>query len=74
MEIWMLLLIPLVLAVMVWGFSSERRSWNGGYCQCGERWRRFDIDSQGGRGYVCLGCNQRMWISYPFIDRDYTDA
>ena len=33
---------------------SERRSFNGGICRaCGKALKRFDTDSQGGRGYTC---------------------
>ncbi len=46
----------------------DRRDWNGGRCRRHlRRWRHFDTDSQGGRGYSCdRGCN--TWISWP-VDR-----
>lgn len=43
----------------------EKKDWNNGYCpSCGEPWRHFDNDSQGGRGYCCDKCNRHVWISY----------
>lgn len=52
---------------------SERREWNDGICrENGQRWRIFDVDSQGGRGYKAgEGETQRVcWISWPGVDRN----
>ena len=33
---------------------NEKRKWNNGTCsKCGDKWKLFDIDSQGGRMYRC---------------------
>lgn len=62
-----LFLILVAVAIVCIGFVAELRAWNKGRCpKCGNPWRNFDTDSQGGRGYSC-GC-RRIWISYP-IDR-----
>lgn len=51
------------------GFIHDLRVWNGGYCkQSGKPWRRFDTDSQGGRGYSD-GEGHYCWISWPVGDR-----
>ena len=43
---------------------SEAKGWNGGYCkECGHRWETFDMDSQGGRGYICKD-HHFFWASY----------
>ena len=48
--------------------SHEKQLWNSGLCAKGHKWASFDVDSQGGRGYVCRVCNppygKRIWISY----------
>ena len=32
----------------------EKKEWNNGICpKCGEEWKLFDVDSQGGRMYRC---------------------
>lgn len=49
----------------------EKKDFNGGFCGCGQRWRRYDVDSQGGRGYTCDGCNKGVWVSYRSIDRAF---
>ena len=56
-----------ILVIMVigglWQRNNEKKSWNNGVCKkTGERWRCFDIDSQGGRGYKSGG--HCIWISY----------
>jgi hypothetical protein len=46
-----------MLASTVLGLFFARRceadDWNGGVCKCGKRWKHFDNDSHGNRGYVC---------------------
>lgn len=42
----------------------EKKDWNNGYCSCGEPWKHFTTDSQGGRGYCCDKCHKHIWISY----------
>ena len=56
----------------VYGHHIESKLWNGGRCShCENRWIRFDVDSQGGRGYKCRCDYRHVWISYPSIDRSY---
>ncbi|APU89027.1 hypothetical protein Rctr197k_276 [Virus Rctr197k] len=52
--------------------TSEARAFNRGVCRCGSRWRRFDVDSQGGRGYRCDACGDYCWVSYG-VDGDYEE-
>lgn len=59
--------VALWVAVGVYGYTSERRVWNGGVCkQNGLPWQMFDRDSQGGRGYKAGGIY--CWISWPGVD------
>lgn len=57
-----------VVAILIIGCiiarCHEKREWNEGYCKKTYRkWRHFDNDSQGGRGYTDdLG--HYCWISY----------
>lgn len=52
---------------MVTAFLLEKRAWNNGISRHnGLPWRRFDTDSQGGRGYS--DGQNIIWVSYPFID------
>lgn len=65
---------PFVLTLMIIGgifaYRSEKKSWNDGICALtGEKWIRFDTDSQGGRGYK--SGNVYTWISWRRIDRGY---
>ena len=48
-------------------YSYEKKAWNNGTCQeTGQKWKYFDTDSQGGRGYKSGECV--VWVSYPGID------
>jgi hypothetical protein len=56
-----------ILSVMllggIWQRRNEKREWNNGICaESGKPWRKFDSDSQDGRGYTD-GVNY-CWISY----------
>lgn len=52
---------------------KEYRLWNKGICRdTGKPWVRFDVDSQGGRGYKSE--NHTLWISYPYIDGEYDES
>lgn len=57
-------MLGLWLTVAAWGYLDERRDFAGGLC-CGRRLRRFDTDSQGGRGYTCDSCRRYLWVSWP---------
>lgn len=49
------------------GWFWDRYLWNKGRCrQCGNEWRYFDTDSQGGDGYDCAG-GHHAWFSWPFV-------
>lgn len=55
----------LVVAAIIVGYRYEKRQWNNGICAAsGLPWVRFDIDSQGGRGYTD-GQGNYCWISWP---------
>ena len=42
----------------------ERKRWNKGYCpRCGSKWKYFDSDSTGAKGYICDKCHNKLWIS-----------
>ena len=43
--------------------------WNNGKCFCGELWYRFDVDSNGERGYKCRKCGKVIWINCPVDKR-----
>jgi len=55
----------LVTSGVIWAYRGEKRNWNNGHCiRCSSKWRHFDTDSHGGRGYSCR-CGRYLWISYP---------
>jgi hypothetical protein len=61
--------LALMIASCVWGYRSEKKLWNNGWCpDCNNIWRPFDMDSQGGRGYKCDCRHKHIWISWPGID------
>lgn len=72
--LWVLLAIGIgwtvfVVPLMFWAKGREKRAYNGGFCPaCRVPWRRYDTDSQGGRGYTCDSCPRGVWVSYWGID------
>ena len=47
------ILIQIIIGVVLIR-RYEKKEWNNGICpKCGDKWRLFDIDSQGGRMYRC---------------------
>lgn len=65
------LLFLIIISVGLYiGYSSEKKDWNNGVSPIGKKWKRFDTDSQGGRGYTD-NCGNYCWISYPGIDKNY---
>lgn len=65
MEIGLIFVVCFIFSGVALGFILEKRSWNKGKCRnCGGSWVKFDVDSQGGRGYKCI-CGKTIWISYP---------
>lgn len=67
--------IVIMIIIFVWAFDSEKRQWNNGVCpHCHSTWKRFDTDSQGGRGYKCACPRRRyIWISWPVDKRIAND-
>ena len=62
-------ILLLVFCAYWFGYRHEKLNWNNGLCpRCFQKWKIFDTDSQGGRGYTCKGCDKTIWISYP-IDK-----
>ena len=49
--------ISIIISIIIGAISMrryEKKEWNNGVCsKCGDKWRLFDIDSQGGRMYRC---------------------
>ena len=63
--------LGLFLLVCIFGIFRahhlEKIAWNGGICkEHGTKWKCFDVDSQGGRGYKCgdMVYEHHIWISY----------
>ncbi len=53
-----------LLCVVVGARQYDRRMWNAGRCSsCEKRWKKFAVDSAGGRGYRCP-CGRIVWISW----------
>ena len=64
-ELFVSLLVFLLLIILpIWGYLSEKKDWNNGISPIGEKWKYFDMDSHGGRGYMDSKQNT-IWISYP---------
>ena len=43
----------------------EKKDYNNGVCRnCGIKLKQFDVDSQGGRGYICERCGHTVWVSW----------
>ena len=70
-EIISVIVVVSILIVPVLYFRNrEKKDYNNGYCpKCGEFYRWFDSDSQGGRGYCCDRCGHHCWVSYN-VDKD----
>lgn len=64
-----ILICLVILLVMVVGMivtrNHEKKEYNDGICpKCGGKFKLFDYDSQGGRGYHCDKCGIFVWVSY----------
>lgn len=60
-----ILALFLFLAGGYFCYKSERKLWNNGYCQkCGKKLKYRDMDSQGGRLYMCDNYHS-VWVSWP---------
>lgn len=61
----MISLTVLIIIGIILARNYEKKKYNNGICpRCGNPLRNFDIDSQGGRGYICDECFYRTWCSY----------
>jgi hypothetical protein len=57
---WPLMLLP---AMAIISYIIDTVSWNKGQCKtCQTALRHFDMDSQGGNGYICDSCHHTVWI------------
>ncbi len=64
-----IVLLIIMIVGGIQGYKNEKKIWNKGLClSCGSKWRNFDTDSQGGRGYNC-DCKRTIWISWKSIDK-----
>ena len=72
-DYWYLMLLLIVPGMLITAWRAEVRTWNDGHCKCGYRWRWFDNDSHGGRGYTCDSCDRTCWISYPGVEKHTDD-
>lgn len=69
MIIVLFILIIALIAGIVMAILSEKKNFNNGICpHCNKELRRFDTDSQGGRGYCCDDCDYYVWVSYNCVD------
>ncbi len=71
-----ILVVVIVSVLLFCGFPyaiyREYKKFNKGICpKCGKRFRLFDRDSQGGRGYCCDDCGDYIWVSYDCVDKNY---
>ena len=70
--VWLTLITLTVFIVLyISGRIHDFRFWNNGICEAsGIRWKMFDTDSQGSRGYTD-GQGHYCWISHKDVDRSY---
>jgi len=68
-----------LIAVVMYGtyknYLNEKKQWNDGICpETGRPWKLFEIDSQGGRGYISSKgeVTKRIWISWK-VDKNHGD-
>lgn len=77
MDIILLICIIIIIAFIygiLYGIKVERKGFNNGVCpKCGKQLKRFDTDSQGGRGYCCNDCRYFTWVSYNCVDKNFKD-
>ena len=69
-----IVIIAIVALTAVIACGLEYMGFNRGYCRhCGRRLKLFDIDSQGGRGYICDACRYSTWVSYGLVDKNFKE-
>ena len=63
--------ISIILLFIIIGYFSRRHEikvWNNGVCAKNMiPWKKFDMTSQGGRGYNAG--DEYCWITYPGVDK-----
>lgn len=78
----LLIMVTFVTALVLLSIHREARDYNHGICPRCEsqnkyaemrKLKKFDEDSQGGRGYVCDHCGYVTWVSYDCVDCDYKE-
>ena len=69
MGIWIgVSLLVLMFCGAIFQRNKEKKIWNNGISPYTyEKWKMFDMDSQGGRGY--FDGKNRIWISYA-VDKE----
>lgn len=55
--------IVVIIIATIYGIK-EIKDFNDGNCECGKRYKSFTMDSQGGIGWKCEGCDKHMWTSW----------
>lgn len=78
----LLIMVTFVMVLVLLSIHREARDYNHGICPRCEsqnkyaemrKLKKFDEDSQGGRGYVCDHCGYVTWVSYDCVDCDYKE-
>lgn len=78
----LLIMVTFVVVLVLLSIRREARDYNHGVCprcesqnKCVEmrKLKKFDEDSQGGRGYKCDCCGYVTWVSYDCVDCDYKE-
>jgi hypothetical protein len=59
-----------VFIAVLYGYTKERKMWNGGISPTGKPWRLSKMDINGFRLYTDEDDNF-TWISYLHIDKNY---
>ena len=69
-----IIIIIIAIFLIIGGIKMEKEDFNKGYCKiCHQKLRRFDTDSQGGRGYTCPEMHYAVWVNYPCVDKDFEE-
>ena len=66
----LIILIIILIIITTIAIIIEKRNYNKGICRiCGKELKFFDMDSQGGRGYICPN-GHTVWVTYLLIDKN----
>lgn len=69
-----IMIVVLFFVSFIFSYLNEIKKWNNGNCiKCGTPVTRFDMDSQGGRGYKCTNCDFHFWIDFHSVDAGYVE-